>query len=177
MLTNFLPGYIRYSSGHVRYVMAFNIRYDVGRRRRDITLHAHQLATTVDTWFPEKCLDAYDVHAQAEAARQDGTGETDIGLRLSHLHDSLEETEVPITLPLRKLIDIVEQAHKAQARNDALKSRSRVLLPPKSLSGKRARLPSPPEGGHDEASLLRDPDSSYVDRSSSKRRKTDTSGT
>lgn len=64
-LTQDPPGYIRYSSGYVRYVMALNVAYDARHERRGITLYAHQLATTKDIWFPEKCLDGYNVHASA----------------------------------------------------------------------------------------------------------------
>lgn len=164
--------------------MAFNVQYDRARQNRNIFITAHRLAWTEDAWFPEKCLNAYNVRARAAALGPDeaATAEVDLGLRLSHLHDTLLPQEegddgagVPITLPLRALIHIVDEAYKVQDLHDQYKHDSQQRLAPRpSLIGKRARTATPP------ADLLQNPDAAYVDREaaasrvSSKRRRTGT---
>ena len=159
--------------------MAFNVQYDSARRNRNILIHAYKLACTEDTWFPVKCLDAYDVCAHAAALGADNTrAEVDLGLRLSHLHDSLipegERRDIPITLPLHSLITIVEKAYERQDLHDKFKRDSqRRPTPRRSLIGKRARTSTPPDD------LLQNTDAAYIDtpsRASFKKRRPETKG-
>lgn len=168
-------GFIRYSNGTVRFVMAFNIEYDPAHQGRNISITTYRLVTTEDEWYPEKHVVDYDVRAQAQQLATDDNDpiEVDIGLRLSHLHELLLPDEahqdVPIKLPLRELIKIVDDAFSRQDLHDAVGSGAAVSTP-KSLRGKRARTETPPLETDDEA-LLRNPDSSYLPRSSAKRSK------
>ncbi|KAH8755361.1 hypothetical protein F5883DRAFT_571108 [Diaporthe sp. PMI_573] len=173
--------YIRYGKGNVRYVMALNVEHQPKHGAMpDITIQAHEIASDQESWVPAKCLHAYDVRANAEVeARGAGGGaaETDVGLRLSHLHELLvprDYVDIPITLPLRKLVDMVESAYSTQVRRDAVKTGQASPPPATSFRGKRCRTATPVED--DEAALLRDPNASYIPQdppASSKRRRTD----
>jgi hypothetical protein len=166
--------------------MAFNVEHRPKHGAMpNITIHAHEIASDEQSWFPEKCLHAYDIRANAEMEARGPGGaseETDVGLRLSHLHELLvpgDYADIPITLPLRKLIDMVEAAYSTQVRRDAVKTGQVSPPPAASFRGKRCRTATPIEDN--EASLLRDPDASYISQdslaSSSKRRRTEQGGT
>lgn len=166
--------YIDCSSVYVRFVMAFNIEYSEDRLKPhpNITISTWQLTTEGDTWFPEKCLNTYNVRTNANHEES----ETNIGLNLSHLHKSLEEYDIPIKLPLRKLVSLVEESYQELATRDtveySIKRTRRYPSPPKSLKGKkRARTDVLTATADDESNLLRDPDASYRP-SSAKRIKT-----
>ncbi|KAH8760011.1 hypothetical protein F5883DRAFT_681752 [Diaporthe sp. PMI_573] len=59
--------YIRYGKGHVRYVMALNVEHRPKEGAMpNITIHAHEIASDEESWFPRKSLHAYDVRANAE---------------------------------------------------------------------------------------------------------------
>lgn len=150
----------------------------------NITIHAHEIASDRESWYPEKCLHAYDVRANAEieaGSLDGGAAETDVGLRLSHLHELLtagDDVGIPITLPLRKLVDMVEAAYNTQVRRDAVKTGKASPPLAASFRDKRCRTATPTED--DDASLLRDPDASYIPHDSpapSKRRRTEQEGT
>lgn len=178
-------GYIRYGKGNVSYVMALNVEHQPKPGvMPNITIHAHEIASDQESSFPEKCLDAYDVRANAELEAQGldgGAAETDVGLRLSHLHELLVPgglVDIPITLPLRKLVDIVDAAYGTQVRRDAVKTGQTSPPPAASFKDKRCRTATPVED--DEASLLRDPDAGYIHQkppAPAKRRRTEQGGT
>lgn len=154
--------------------MAFNIPYNKNRQDRKMSITAHQLVCTEDTWYPEKCLDSYDVREASEAlADQEADQEADIGLRLSHLHETLlpaqGQNDIPITLPLQKVIQIVEDGFAIQNTQDKYQKGKARPPPPNVVRGKRVRTETPPELD-DEAALLRDPNASYTAPSCKRRR-------
>lgn len=167
--------------------MAFNLDYDVARKKRqtsrNVTFDGYHVVCADDTWFPEQCLKNYNVRANLDMTAAAETpnnqpAETDIGLRLSHLHETLSGDDigdVPITLPLQRLLSMVEEAFEEQSQHDRLKSKPDILQPPKWLRGKRVRTATPPE--EQDELVGRNPDANYIDsshsRTSSKRRRTE----
>lgn len=147
-----------------------------------IRINAYQLAWTQNEFFPQRCLTNFDVRAEAEQQTRSDLSDVDIGLRLSHLHESLQPgddaDDVPIRLPLQAIVHIAEDAYAWQGVFDTYGNASGPRTRPpcaRFLTGKRARTSTPPDGDDDEASLLRDANAAYTDpssRSFAKRRKT-----
>lgn len=160
---------IRQSEGIVRYVMAFNVEHDTPRQNREITITAHELRSTETEWFPGKCLYDYNVREHA------GLVDIDVGLRLSHLHEQLlpveGEEDIPIKLPLQKLVQIVDDAFTEQELHKYKRGSQSRPPHPSGIQGKRVRTATPSEDGDDEQALLRRPHASYAGPSSKRRRK------